>query len=79
MRSSTSAISCAARARAAAAAACDAGAFEDGSQVLPVELVAFSATPDGDAIRLAWTTASETGNNGFDVQMDAGSGWYSAA
>ena len=60
-------------------AACDAGAFEDGSQVLPVELVAFSATPDGDAIRLAWTTASETNNSGFDVQLDAGAGWRSAA
>jgi hypothetical protein len=40
---------------------------------LPVELTAFAATPDGpDAVRLAWTTASETANAGFAVERRTG-------
>jgi predicted nucleotidyltransferase len=36
---------------------------------IPVELSGFDATLDGDdAVRLTWTTASETGNAGFRVQ-----------
>ena len=35
---------------------------------LPVELVAFDATRDGEAIRLTWQTASETNNAGFAVE-----------
>jgi len=35
---------------------------------LPVELAAFDATADDDAVRLRWTTASETRNAGFEVQ-----------
>ena len=43
------------------------------SQPLPVELSGFEATLDGeDAVRLTWTTASETGNAGFRVQRKAG-------
>ena len=43
------------------------------SEPLPVELSGFEATLDGeDAVRLTWTTASETGNAGFRVQRKAG-------
>jgi hypothetical protein len=42
---------------------------------LPVELVAFSAIADGDAVRLIWETASETNNAGFWVEHDAGEGF----
>lgn len=40
--------------------------FEDGT--LPVELADFTAGRDGERVLLAWTTASETNNAGFDVQ-----------
>ncbi|NBC17226.1 MAG: hypothetical protein GVY18_07905 [Bacteroidetes bacterium] len=36
---------------------------------LPVELTAFEATVDGADVRLHWTTASETNNAGFEVQV----------
>ena len=43
------------------------------SQPLPVELSGFDAALDGEeAVRLTWTTASETGNAGFRVQRKAG-------
>lgn len=35
---------------------------------LPVELTAFDAQADGEAVRLTWRTASETHNAGFHVQ-----------
>jgi hypothetical protein len=39
------------------------------SQPLPVELTAFEAALDGgEAVRLTWTTASETNNAGFHVE-----------
>jgi hypothetical protein len=44
-------------------------------QVLPVELVRFTARLDGEAVRLTWVTASETQNAGFSVERavaDAG-------
>jgi len=42
------------------------------SEPLPVELSGFEATLDGeDAVRLTWTTATETGNAGFRVQRKA--------
>jgi photosystem II stability/assembly factor-like uncharacterized protein len=37
------------------------------NEILPVELVSFSALPAGDDIVLAWTTATEANNVGFDV------------
>ncbi|MEM8558125.1 MAG: lamin tail domain-containing protein [Bacteroidota bacterium] len=40
-----------------------------GNVNIPVELTAFDVTLDGEAARLAWTTASETNNSGFEVQM----------
>jgi hypothetical protein len=39
---------------------------------LPVELAGFEARRDGDRVRLAWTTASETDNAGFAVERTAG-------
>ena len=36
--------------------------------VLPVELLAFTASPQYNTVKLAWQTASETHNQGFDVQ-----------
>ncbi|MEL6769582.1 MAG: lamin tail domain-containing protein [Bacteroidota bacterium] len=36
---------------------------------IPVELIAFDVTLDGTAARLAWATASETNNAGFEVQV----------
>ncbi|QXD16276.1 hypothetical protein GQ464_004795 [Rhodocaloribacter litoris] len=35
---------------------------------LPVELASFAAVPDGAAVVLRWTTATETNNAGFEVQ-----------
>lgn len=46
----------------------DAGALESNGSALPVELTGLNATLDGEAVRLTWTTASETNNAGFEVQ-----------
>ncbi|MBO2012480.1 FG-GAP-like repeat-containing protein [Hymenobacter negativus] len=35
---------------------------------LPVELTAFTATPEGAAVRLAWATASEKNSQAFEVE-----------
>ena len=43
-----------------------------GAGALPVELVAFEARADGDAVALEWATASETGNAGFAVEHEVG-------
>ncbi len=45
------------------------------SAPVPVELVAFNAILDGPAVTLAWGTASETNNAGFEVQMKADDTW----
>jgi len=42
---------------------------------LPVELVSFQATLNGNAVVLSWKTASETNNAGFEVQRQV-SGEY---
>jgi hypothetical protein len=49
------------------------------SDVLPVELTAFTATLDGTSARLDWTTASETGNSGFSVEHAAPNAGFSDA
>ena len=41
------------------------------SGALPVELAAFEATLDGEAALLRWTTTSEVGNAGFEVEHAA--------
>jgi len=55
----------------------DAGALESNGSALPVELTDLDAVltdgPQGqDAVRLSWTTASETQNAGFRVQRQTG-------
>lgn len=45
--------------------------FVGDSAPLPVELTSFEAMLDGEEVVLAWTTASETNNAGFDVQVRA--------
>ena len=47
--------------------------FSDGA--LPVELTTFTARLDGDDALLAWQTASETGNAGFEVQTRDDGAW----
>jgi hypothetical protein len=43
-------------------------ALASDTEPLPVELAGFDARLDGKTVRLTWTTASETGNAGFQVQ-----------
>lgn len=45
---------------------------------LPVELTRFTATADGADALLQWQTASETNNAGFEIQVDAGTGFTAA-
>lgn len=45
------------------------------ADVIPVELTSFTGQSNGLNAVLAWETASETNNAGFEVQMDAGAGW----
>jgi hypothetical protein len=40
--------------------------------VIPVELTAFTATADFGVVELQWITATETNNQGFEVQRSAG-------
>lgn len=49
------------------------GAFSCGVefQILPVELLHFTATPTGHTIHLEWTTATELNNAGFHVERSA--------
>jgi hypothetical protein len=50
------------------------------TDLLPVELVAFDAVADGEAITLSWETASETNNAGFEVeQLEAAAAWTAVA
>jgi len=37
--------------------------------IIPVELLSFNATLNGDVATLEWVTSSETNNSGFEVQM----------
>ncbi|WP_022836835.1 T9SS type A sorting domain-containing protein [Salisaeta longa] len=51
-------------------------ASASGAAPLPVELTAFTATANGQAVTLRWQTASETNNAGFYVQHRApGASW----
>ena len=45
---------------------------ESGCASLPVELTRFDAVADGPDVLLAWETASETNNAGFEVQHRSG-------
>jgi hypothetical protein len=42
-----------------------------GVDPLPVELLEFTAVPDGDVIDLDWTTATENGNDHFEVERSS--------
>jgi len=46
---------------------------------LPVELTRFDATVSGRDVVLAWETASETNNAGFEVQVQRGAEWATLA
>jgi hypothetical protein len=39
-----------------------------GSNPLPIELVAFDAQPENDAVKVAWTTATEINNDYFTIE-----------
>ncbi|QQS36697.1 MAG: T9SS type A sorting domain-containing protein [Ignavibacteriales bacterium] len=39
-----------------------------GTYVTPVELTSFSASANDDVVMLSWSTATETNNNGFEVE-----------
>ena len=56
------------------------GPFVSSSAALPVELASFTASADGSAAILRWTTASETNNAGFNVEVKApgATGWADA-
>ena len=46
-----------------------------GPQAIPVELVAFDGTADGEgAAQLSWRTATETGNDRFEILKGSGEG-----
>ncbi len=46
---------------------------------IPVELTTFNATVQGADVQLAWATASETNNAGFEVQHAVGAGVFREA
>ena len=51
-------------------------AYTYGPSKLPVELVAFDGTADGeDAAQLSWRTATETGNDRFEILKESGDNW----
>jgi len=47
---------------------CDIGAFETNNLTLPVELIDFAAIVGETNIDLRWSTGSENGNAGFEIQ-----------
>jgi sugar lactone lactonase YvrE len=47
-----------------------------GTSPLPVELTAFTATAEGPATRLAWTTASEKNSARFEVERSLNGGFF---
>jgi photosystem II stability/assembly factor-like uncharacterized protein len=42
---------------------------------LPVELVSFTATQNGNDVDLTWTTSAEKNNYGFSMERNSGSAW----
>jgi hypothetical protein len=53
--------------------ATDLSAQINGDDNVPVELVSFEATTSGMDVNLNWATATETNNQGFEVQRNTGS------
>ncbi len=50
-----------------------------GSDPIPVELTSFTATADYGVVNLQWITATETNNQGFEVQRSNGSDFEAIA
>jgi hypothetical protein len=46
-------------------------------QLIPVELVRFQATTSGSDVKLNWTTATETNNQGFQIERRNGNAFIS--
>lgn len=53
----------------------DLGAYEAPSSVQPVRLAGFSARANGARAVLSWSTLSETGNAGFEIEQKRGPAW----
>ena len=49
----------------------------DASDLLPVELTSFTVTPSDGKVLIAWNTATETNNSGFEVERGTASGTQS--
>lgn len=49
-------------------AATDDGIYRAGGRTVPVELISFTAEVNNDKVLLRWITATETNNQGFEVQ-----------
>jgi hypothetical protein len=49
-----------------------------GDEVVPVELTSFTAQASNRNVVLNWSTATETNNQGFEVQRNSGNGYVSA-
>ncbi len=45
--------------------------------IIPVELTSFTASASVSSVTLNWSTATETNNNGFEVQRNSGEGFVS--
>jgi hypothetical protein len=43
--------------------------------IIPVELTSFTATANQNKVELNWTTATETNNQGFDIERNSGNGF----
>jgi hypothetical protein len=48
---------------------------DGGASTLPVELVSFGGKQSGGSVRLAWTTATEVNNYGFEVEKLTAGSW----
>jgi len=51
------------------------GADENLSSPLPVELASFTGSARGRNVELLWNTATESNNNGFEVQKNVNGSW----
>ncbi|MFC2103651.1 FG-GAP-like repeat-containing protein, partial [Bacteroidota bacterium] len=54
------------------------GVYGDVASTIPVELTSFTASVDNNVVQLNWSTASETNNQGFEVQRKNSAGDFSS-
>ncbi len=47
------------------------GVYGDNSLTVPVELVSFTGSVNGNTVLLNWSTATETNNRGFDIERSS--------